>query len=104
MKNLKDLTQEECVKIAQIINPKIDWEFYISKHRWNGFDIIEKSEMDITTYDSWECVQIDLDFEHPQKLAFKHFKDLEEVRISDFTFAKIFYYLESLQQNEQVEI
>lgn len=40
MKNLKDLTPDECVKIATIAEPNVTWKFIESSCKWTGFDLI----------------------------------------------------------------
>ena len=42
MKALKDLTTEQCVTIASMIEPGVDWVLVQSKKAWNGFDLVEK--------------------------------------------------------------
>lgn len=42
MKALKDLTPAECVKIASIVEPDVEWKFIQSTSKWNGFDLVEK--------------------------------------------------------------
>lgn len=42
MRTLKDLTQEECIKIASIAEPNIKWKLIQSSDKWDGFDLIEK--------------------------------------------------------------
>lgn len=42
MRTLKDLTQEECIKIASIAEPNVEWKFIQSSDKWDGFDLVEK--------------------------------------------------------------
>jgi hypothetical protein len=44
MKSLKDLTPEQCIKIASIAEPNINWKFIVSKDKWDGFDLIGDSD------------------------------------------------------------
>ena len=41
MRNLKDLTQDECIEIAKIINPNVNWKFVVSEYTWDGFDLVD---------------------------------------------------------------
>ena len=41
MRTLKDLTQDECIKIASISEPNVEWKFVQSSDKWDGFDLIE---------------------------------------------------------------
>ena len=43
MRTLKDLTQEECIKIASIAEPNVEWKFVQSSDKWDGFDLVEKN-------------------------------------------------------------
>lgn len=42
IRGLKDLTPEECVKVASIAVPDIEWQFHQSTEKWDGFDLTEK--------------------------------------------------------------
>lgn len=42
IRGLKDLTPEECVKIASIAVPHIEWQFHQSREKWDGFDLVVK--------------------------------------------------------------
>lgn len=42
MRTLKDLTQDECIKIASLAEPEVEWKFIQSNNKWNGFDLVEK--------------------------------------------------------------
>lgn len=46
MRTLNELTPEECVNIATIAEPNVDWKFIQSNEKWNGFDLIENSCVD----------------------------------------------------------
>lgn len=46
MKALKDLTPEECIKIASIVEPDVEWKFIRSVIKWDGFDLVEKDNLD----------------------------------------------------------
>lgn len=42
MRTLKDLTEDECIKIASIAEPNVEWKFVHSADKWDGFDLVEK--------------------------------------------------------------
>jgi hypothetical protein len=42
MRTLKDLTQDECIKIASLGEPDVEWKFTQSSDQWDGFDLVEK--------------------------------------------------------------
>ena len=78
MRTLKDLTQEECIKIASLGQPDVDWKFVQSSDKWNGFDLVEQDcENDsVAKY----IFQIDYrsDEEIKSKSRFRFYEDLHE--------------------------
>lgn len=40
MRKFKSLTKDECIKIASLLAPNINWEFHQSDNEWDGFDLV----------------------------------------------------------------
>ena len=78
MRTLKDLTKDECVKIASIGEPNVEWKFVQSSCKWDGFDLIEKDCEDEII--SKFIFQIDYrsDEEIFIKSRFRFYEDLKE--------------------------
>jgi hypothetical protein len=95
MKNLKDLTPQECIKIASIVEPNVDWKIIQSKYVWDGFDLIEKGDDEsISKY----IFQIDYRSDEMvgSKSRFRFYKDLYQYNIDDTEMKQILIYLETL--------
>lgn len=93
MRTLKDLTQEECIKIASIAEPDVEWKFIQSSNKWDGFDLIEKDceQENISKY----VFQIDYrsDGIIKSKSRFRLYEDLHEYPVDN---NKILEYLTSI--------
>lgn len=92
MRNLKDLTQEECIEIAKIINPDVNWKFVVSEYTWDGFDLVD-AESEIMPHKN--IVQIGY-FPNCNELFREFDANLYEINISDRTVYKIILYLQSI--------
>lgn len=89
MRNLKDLTRYECIEIAKIINPNVNWKFIPAK--WGGFNLVD---VESPNCDYKNLVQISY---NTDKNIFREFdKCLRELNISDRTVYKIILYLQSI--------
>lgn len=44
MKNIKNLTEQQCVDLASFLYPKFKWEYIISKYKWDGHDVVSKDK------------------------------------------------------------
>lgn len=40
MKQIKDLKPHNCVEIAKIVYPEIEWRYVVSDNKWNGHDLV----------------------------------------------------------------
>lgn len=82
MRTLKDLTQEECIKIASIAKPDVEWKFVQSSDKWDGFDLVEKDceNENIAKY----IFQIDYrsSEELKSKTRFRIYEDLHECPVN----------------------
>ena len=82
MRTLKDLTQEECIKIASIAEPNVEWKFTQSSDKWNGFDLVENDceNESIAKY----IFQIDYrsNEELKSKPRFRFYEDLYEYSVN----------------------
>ena len=89
MRKLKDLTQDECIEIAKIINPDVNWEFILPDIVWNGFDLVDKI--------SYDKNNVQISYDDTDNHIFREFDEkLCEVRIPDRTVYKIILYLQSI--------
>jgi hypothetical protein len=93
MKKLKDLTPEECVQIASIAEPDVEWKFVRSVCKWDGFDLIEKEckNENISKY----IFQIDYrsDEELGSVSRFRFYEDLHLYPLSEDIILRINNYL-----------
>lgn len=90
MRNLKDLTQDECIEIAKIINPNVNWKFIIPKSTWDGFDLVDTESENFNTI-------VQIGYFPDNKTLFQQFDaNLYEINISDRTVYKIILYLQSI--------
>jgi len=96
MKNLKDLTPEECIKIATIAEPNVEWKFIQSENKWNGFDLIgvDDNENDICK-NIFQIVYNDV-VEFGKESRFRIYVDLCEFPIDDDKLDEINNYLKTL--------
>ena len=82
MRTLKDLTQNECIKIATISEPNVEWKFVQSSDKWDGFDLVENDceNENIAKY----IFQIDYrsNEELKSKPRFRIYKDLQEYLVN----------------------
>ena len=82
MRTLKDLTQDECIKIASMTEPNVEWKFIQSSDKWDGFDLVEKDcePENIAKY----IFQIDYrsDEELKSKPRFRIYEDLLEYSVN----------------------
>lgn len=86
-RGLKDLTQDECIEIAKIINPNVNWKFIPAK--WDGFNLVD---VESPNGEHKNIVQISY---NTVKAIFREFDaDLYEINISDRTVYKIILYLQ----------
>ncbi len=97
MKNLKDLTKEECIKIACIAFPTINWKFIQSKEIWDGFDLID-IESNENEYPAYYIFQIDYRAEKElnSKSRFRFYQDLNEYTIDGKKIEEILNYISTL--------
>ena len=82
MRTIKDLTQEECIKIASIAEPNVEWKFIQSSDKWDGFDLVEKD---------WEHENVakyifQIDYRSTEELKskprFRIYEDLHEYSVN----------------------
>jgi hypothetical protein len=83
---LKNLTNEQCLHIAKIINPSLAWEMYHCQISWEGFDICCG---DFT-------VQIDYG-----KSRIDYYRNTSILPIPTETLFEIFTYIQTIQMNFQ---
>lgn len=97
MRNLKDLTQDECIEIAKIINPNVNWKFVVSEYTWDGFDLVD-AESENLRYNN-NIVQIDYSGK-PYQTGHNIFREYDErlcgVHIPDSIVNKVILYLQSI--------
>ena len=78
MRTLKELTQDECIKIASLAEPNVEWKYVQSSDKWDGFDLVEKDchNENIAKF----IFQIDYrsDEEIKSKSRFRIYEDLHE--------------------------
>jgi hypothetical protein len=91
MKNLKNLTIEECIKIASIVEP-IKWEFYKSPEKWDGFDLTGKDYVNGNKY----IFQIDYRPNIPKEKRFRIYINLYQYPIDNKKIKKILSFLEAI--------
>jgi hypothetical protein len=93
MKNLKNLTPEQCIEIATIVKPDVEWKFIKSSNEWEGFDLIEKSddESGICNF-IFQIEYSNKDIKLSQR--FRLYIDLYEYPLSEEKLEKIVNYLE----------
>ena len=83
---IKNLTKEQCVAIAKIIRPEVNWQYTVSKKcPWDGHDLINEDETFI----------LQLNYSSNNNPLILLFRDLEEVRISQELIYKAFEYIDS---------
>ena len=94
MKNLKDLTPEECIEIAKILVPEVNWNLIQSKNKWDGFDLIDENESEET---SKVIFQIDYRDESllNGKDRFRFYHNLNEIKLPSLS---IDYALEFIKK------
>lgn len=82
MRTLKDLTQDECIKIASIAEPNVEWKLVQCSYKWDGFDLVEKDceHQNIAKY----IFQIDyrLNEELTSKPRFRIYENLHEYSVN----------------------
>jgi len=95
MKNLKDLNKQQCVKIASIAEPQIEWELVFEESKWEGFDLIDKGSK--PRYAKY-IFQIDYRSEKElmSKPRFRFYEDLHEFDIPKEKIAMIERYISKL--------
>ena len=82
MKTLKDLTQDECIKIASIAEPNVEWRFIQSSDKWDGFDLVEKDCENETIAKYIFQIDYRLDEEIKSKPRFRIYKNLHEYSVN----------------------
>ena len=96
MKDIKDLTPEECVQIAKIIEPNIDWKFTVpsEEYKWDGFDVVGEQD----SYGIYKnIVQIDYRKTRQNNISIMYFEDgLHQYSITNEQFDKVSAYINSL--------
>lgn len=95
MKTLSKLTKEQCLHIANLINPDINWRIeYLPKDlQWNGVDIVESTaEQKELNY----IVQIDYrdEIELKGQNRIRYYEYLEEVDIGNLNHFLINRFLQ----------
>lgn len=98
MKNLKNLTTSQCIDIARIVNPFVDWKIIIPEHKWDGIDLRGGDFI----------FQIDLREDTDQQ-PFRYYcmanNNVVEKPLSQDTLLKIFKYLhDNVATNSQREL
>ncbi|MFW5847888.1 MAG: hypothetical protein ACOCVF_03130 [bacterium] len=95
MRTLKNLTRDECVNIATIANPEINWVFIEcpTEYEWNGFDLVDK-DSEHSRFREF-IFQIDYSENIKQEFRFRLYKNLEEYRVTNLE--EIVEYLKSIK-------
>lgn len=45
--DLSKLSPDQCIEIAKLVEPSVNWVFYQSKENpWNGFDLVDKESIE----------------------------------------------------------
>lgn len=88
MRTLKNLTQEECINIASLAEPNVEWKFVQSSNKWDGFDLVEKyCENEITAKYIFQ-----IDYRSKEELKskprFRIYKDLNEYSVNIEKFSQ----------------
>ena len=96
MRNLKDLTQDECIEIAKIINPNVNWKFIVSKSTWDGFDLVDVESQIMPHKNFVQIGHSDNSFPNSNAIFREFDANLYEINISDRTVYKIILYLQSI--------
>lgn len=93
-KKLKKLTPEQCIAIAVIVDPTIQWKLIQSKNKWNGFDLIGKDESEDGKCEN--IVQIDYSKDTKGKSRIRLYKGdgLEEYNLTEKELMKVDDYLD----------
>ena len=82
MRTIKDLTQEECIKIASIAEPNVEWKFIQSSDKWDGFDLVEKD----CEHENVAKYIFQIDYRSTEELKskpiFRIYKDLHEYSVN----------------------
>lgn len=93
-KSLKDLTPEECVHIAKIIEPSKNWVmFYYDSHTYEGFDIIQENVSILQT----SIVRIDYS---KQTYGIRYYDERKSQKsLPTHTLNKIEEYLKQINKN-----
>lgn len=88
MENLKNLTTSQCIDIARIVNPFVDWKIIIPEHKWDGIDLAGGDFI----------FQIDLreDTDQPLRYYSTANNNIIERPLSQDTLLKIFKYLHNV--------
>ena len=93
MRTLKDLTEDECIKIASISEPNVEWKFVQSSYKWNGFDLIEKNREYGTIAKYIFQIDYNSDEELKSKPRFRIYENLQEHSVN---IEVIMEYLKSI--------
>ena len=78
MRTLKDLTQDECIKIASLGELDVEWKFTQSSDKWDGFDLVEKDCKDDSVAKFIFQIDYRSDEEIKSKSRFRIYEDLHE--------------------------
>ena len=92
MRNLSELTPEECVKIATIAFPEVKWSVVQPENKWTGFDLVssENGEDEIEKY------IFQISYGSGDKPRFAFFENLWEYPVSVSEIEAINIYLKSI--------
>ena len=96
MRNLKNLTPEQCVDIAKIIDPTVEWSF--KKYEdWEGYDVIGKVDDE---YYGTVTICVQLEYEQPAtRNQIRLYINAAECFIYDSIFREIEKCLDSIGIN-----
>ena len=73
LKSVKNLSEDQLIRIAKVFNPDIDWVVIKSKEIWNGHDLVERG----TNGQTW-TVQVDFREDTGDQSRFRVYEDLNE--------------------------
>lgn len=91
---LRNLTVEQCLKIAEMAYPDINWIFYSSrKHPWDGHDLIDKNSQE----SDWIEYIFQIDYRDEKELngksRFRFYKDTFEYTVFEEKVQQIINYI-----------
>lgn len=101
MKNLKDLTPEECILIAKILVPDVNWKLILSKNKWDGFDLIDESKTEETSE-----VILQIDYRDVSLLnrkdRFRFYHNLNEIKLHQVNINYALEFIKKLTNSKKL--